>query len=367
MSIYNRTAKFRRTGKSFFLSIILHTITAISLMITLPTWYRQIQTAQTVTHDKIEISISHHRFHLTRPKEIPKAIQTPSISQRQATSKKVTSKVRERSEFPQRSKKLSSISKIQTHTKLASIDQSPLGVPNDEKKEHDLLSNEIAVLDVEIGKIETEIDVEFRRGMFETELENEEISEISDQKNVSFAERSDQIGDAMRSIAESVADGRNSDPIDIVFLLDASGSMTNDIKTVGQHLKEMAKVFSENGIDFTIGVVKFKYQALIFEQTKDYTKFERLLDNMECGGHERSFNAIVKSAKRVHFRENADRRFILVTDESFDGDRSYTITEVISAVRGAGIVVDVIGIQDRYHKYLAQQTSGLWFPIPKNF
>ena len=70
----------------------------------------------------------------------------------------------------------------------------------------------------------------------------------------------------------------------------------------------------------------------------------------------------VKSIQRVKFRSNADRRFILVTDEATKG--SYPITEVLSQCRTAGVKLDVIGIDRTLDKALAAQTGGLWFPIP---
>ena len=122
-------------------------------------------------------------------------------------------------------------------------------------------------------------------------------------------------------------------------------------------------VFVENGLDFTLGMVKFKYvKSLVFPQTKEVGKYQRLLQNVRCGGDERAYNAIVKAIDMVDFRPGARRRFIVVTDEKMKG--SYPILEVIKRCQKSQIKLDVIGIDDRMDKYLARQTGGMWYLVP---
>ena len=73
-------------------------------------------------------------------------------------------------------------------------------------------------------------------------------------------------------------------------------------------------------------------------------------------------NAIVKTIRRVDFREGASRRFVLVTDEPSKG--SYTLPEVLKQCFQNNITVDVIGINHTTHRALTSKTGGLWFPIP---
>ena len=158
--------------------------------------------------------------------------------------------------------------------------------------------------------------------------------------------------------------------------------MEDNIHAVGRHLINMVQVFQEAQLDFTLGVATFKYSALIFPQTKDYQKHERLLENVKCGGDERAYNAIVKSIERVKFRPEARRRFILVTDARCKG--SYTMQEVLKRCWDARITVDVIGgvtdldviggvadtndrlKAEREQKALARKTGGMWLPIPED-
>ena len=93
-------------------------------------------------------------------------------------------------------------------------------------------------------------------------------------------------------------------------------------------------------------------------------KYKRLLTShvVAAAGDERAHNAIIKTIRRVNFREDVDRRFILVTDEASKG--SYTLPEVLAQCFQNNITVDVIGINHTTHRALTTKTGGLWFPIP---
>ncbi|MBI1922772.1 VWA domain-containing protein [Candidatus Poribacteria bacterium] len=185
------------------------------------------------------------------------------------------------------------------------------------------------------------------------------LAETGDGQTVS---RDVQMGAALQTIAGGIASGTSSSIVDIVFLLDASGSMADNIQAVRNHLVNMVEIFQKKPLDFTLGVVTFKSSAKVFPQTRDYQKYERLLENVQIGGDERAYDAIVRAIAWVQFRPEAERRFILVTDEPCKG--SYTFLEVLKRCREARITVDVIGINDPSQRVLAVQTGGLWLPIP---
>ncbi len=182
-------------------------------------------------------------------------------------------------------------------------------------------------------------------------------------------DRDGQIGKALEGIAESVANGNNEQvSVDIVFLLDISGSMIDNIRAVGRQLTGMIEIFEEKGVDFTLGVVLFRYlddDTIIHPQTRNAGKYKRLLTShvVAAAGDERAHNAIIKTIRRVAFRQEAKRRFILITDEASKG--SYSLSEVLVQCLKQEIVVDIIGINHTSHKALTVKTGGLWFPIPK--
>jgi len=176
--------------------------------------------------------------------------------------------------------------------------------------------------------------------------------------------RDEQIGSALKGIAGQIVNSASNQKIDVIFLIDTSGSMLDNIHSVARNLKEMIAIFREGGLDYAVGVVKFKYTKLLsFPLTEDYTKYERLLMNVKCGGDERAYNALVKSLKIVKFRQDATKRFILITDEELKG--SYNIIDIIEELRKQKIVLDIIGLNTPLQRNLPKQTGGIWFQIPQ--
>ena len=191
--------------------------------------------------------------------------------------------------------------------------------------------------------------------------------ETGDKSPAPPIDRDGRMGEALEGIAESIADSQIETAVDLVFLLDISGSMIDNIRAVGRQLRRMVTVFEEKGVDFTLGIVIFRYlerDTIIHPQTRDSEKFKRLLTThvVAAAGDERAHNAIIKTIRRVDFREGVNRRFVLVTDEFTKG--SYTLSEVLKQCFKNNITVDVIGIDDMTHRALTTKTGGLWFPIP---
>lgn len=176
----------------------------------------------------------------------------------------------------------------------------------------------------------------------------------------------------MEKIAKHALAAKQKDKLDIVFIVDASQSMENNIDAVINHLSKMVDIFQAGGLDFTIGIVTFRYGTLysmlgwdmkVFPQTSDVKKVKQELHSIKCRGDEKALDALMQAIAEVKFRQFAERRFILVTDEYVSG--SYSAAEVLNQIQKFDIKVDVIGIDEPFQKMVAQCTGGLWFSIGK--
>ena len=171
------------------------------------------------------------------------------------------------------------------------------------------------------------------------------------------------MGGALRAIAEVATSGEGPSAVDIVFLLDVSGSMENNVRAVGENVSMMMAELTRRGSDATFGVVKFAIVTIrVFKQTRDPRSVENLLANLKIGGDERALTALVKAATRVHFRAGVQRRFILVTDEPLRG--APALPDVLEVLRSHDVIVDVIGLDIAEHRLLARATGGAWYKIP---
>ncbi len=176
----------------------------------------------------------------------------------------------------------------------------------------------------------------------------------------------EQMRHTLRNVAGRIVSDNGTGNVDVVFLLDTSGSMYDNILAVAANLSYMASMLEQHSLNYRVGLVKFKYalsSLRIFPMTTDVSKFQRVLQNTtRVGGPERAYDALVESIDRVQFRPQVDRYFVLITDEPLSG--SYTASDVWQRCQEAGIRVAVIGLDDPFHKKLAEVTGGTWEPIP---
>jgi hypothetical protein len=190
---------------------------------------------------------------------------------------------------------------------------------------------------------------------------------------------------ALYWISRNIVGKNKTGKEDIVFIIDASGSMEENIASVSRHLNKMIDVFKESDLDYTVGIIEFKRilknnDIRIHEQTQDIVQIRSVLRSIVCDGDERALDAIEIGLKHVKFRPSVDKTFILVTDETFTR-RTITrqtrkdisardmlqedIRDITRMCQEKEIKVNVLGLEDKLHKSLAKETGGLWFQIPK--
>ena len=175
---------------------------------------------------------------------------------------------------------------------------------------------------------------------------------------------------ALVKIGHHLLKTRRGDTLDIVFVIDASKSMRNDIDAVRNHLSQMTDLLETADLDFTVGLVAFRdgtsfsllgWDFQVTPQTTSITEIKKKLAAIHCRGGEKALDALVQSAAKVKFRRGAERRFILVTDEYVSG--SYSPKKVLRKLKSEKISVNVIGRDEPFQKLLVQGTGGLWIPI----
>lgn len=191
---------------------------------------------------------------------------------------------------------------------------------------------------------------------------------------------------ALYWIARNLISKNKTGKEDIVFIVDASGSMEENIAAVSRYISKMIQVFNESKLDYTMGVIKFNRifktnDVKIYEQTKDASEIRAILRAIKCDGDERTLDAIEIGLNEVKYRDSVDKTFILVTDEPFT-PRTITrqnrpelslkqmlvedFKEIMRMCKNKGIKVNILGVDDEMQKTLAKETDGLWFQIPQS-
>ncbi len=177
----------------------------------------------------------------------------------------------------------------------------------------------------------------------------------------------------MKGLAQQIVDTSEGGPIDVVFVIDASGSMRNNIKAVAEHLTEMIDVYRSSKIDYALGLTEFwgdpkekKNTINVLQLTKNLSVYKRAIRTIMPHQDENALDAIVQTVKELQFRPTSKRHFILVTDEPFTSLEGLTVSDAIAYCREFGIYVNVLGLPTAEHQALATQTGGKWHVIPED-
>ena len=174
----------------------------------------------------------------------------------------------------------------------------------------------------------------------------------------------------MKKLAQEIVETSEGGPIDVVFVIDASGSMGDNIKAVTEHLTEMVDVYKDSKIDYALGVTEFaadnnENKIKVIQLTRSFTDYRRTLQDISVRGDENALDAIVQTIKELRFRPTSKRHFILVNDEPLTSRDGITVENAIAYCREFGIYVNVLGLPLDAHQSLATQTGGKWHLIPE--
>lgn len=177
------------------------------------------------------------------------------------------------------------------------------------------------------------------------------------------------------SLQKDTTGGINS--ADIVFVLDVTGSMTEEIAMVRDNIIEFADSLSYGGIDYRLGMVTFLDEIEnIYEFTGDVQEFQlNVSEQYAHGGDDTPENSLdaLTAASQFDFRTNAKRIIIWITDANFhisDDVTQQTREAVIDQLLAEGIQVFCIGnpeYQTDYYDQIVLNTGGSYFSIYGNF
>lgn len=142
---------------------------------------------------------------------------------------------------------------------------------------------------------------------------------------------------------------------DIVFIVDNSGSMSNEQAAVRSNLAAFATQLEANGVDFRLGLVRFGQSGsgnpilvnagAMASTAADF--IDHYLNQLTAsGGTEPGLAAILSACRNYPFRTGSQRHFLLITDEDSDGG---SLSDAISCCNGNQITVHVAALCSSGH------------------
>ncbi len=177
----------------------------------------------------------------------------------------------------------------------------------------------------------------------------------------------------MKDIAHTLAEASTAQKVDIVFVLDETASMVDNIRGIRAYVDFLLEAMARDGHDVTFGLVTFTDKTKNYGRTDDIGDFKNWLAKIGVDGGgdiaEAGLDGLMDAVKETKFRKDAQRFIILASDGAFhdadyNGRSAYSLDAVIEALQREKVRVDVIGIDYLPIRQIALATGGTWRAIP---
>lgn len=160
--------------------------------------------------------------------------------------------------------------------------------------------------------------------------------------------------------------------VDLVFVIDTTGSMDDKIDGLLETCAEFADEFGKFNLDQRMAVVSFgdlyvpgdRIEAIPFTEKVSIVKdsLKQIPRNSGGGNEGESSLEALEKALSLGFRQNAVKTFILITDEPAH-QREIRAEEMTKELVGKEILTFVVSPPFRYFKEMAEKTGGFWFQV----
>ena len=177
----------------------------------------------------------------------------------------------------------------------------------------------------------------------------------------------------MKDLARTLVSASETEKIDVIFVLDETASMTDNIRGIRAYVDFLFEAFEREGRDATFGLVTFTDSVRKHGHTDDLGTFKNWLFDIGVDGGgdiaEAGLDGLMTAVTEAKFRKGAQRFIVLASDGAFhdadyDGRSDYSLDQVIETLQNAQVRVDVIGIDYLPIRQIALATGGTWRAIP---
>lgn len=154
--------------------------------------------------------------------------------------------------------------------------------------------------------------------------------------------------------------------IDIVFIIDRSGSMGGEINAVKNEIGDFVDLLENQGVDYQLGLITYEKSVHRYDLTNNVNIFKNYLSSVDVdGGTENGLDAIMDAINNYTYELNSSKYFVLIGDEKIESRYGYSLSSVKQALISNDITLTAIG----YSKFkdLSDATGGLFLDLNSNF
>ncbi|HEY3873868.1 MAG TPA: OmpA family protein [Candidatus Kapabacteria bacterium] len=181
-------------------------------------------------------------------------------------------------------------------------------------------------------------------------------------------------------VSLDLVNGENRVPIDIIFVIDQTSSMSDMIGTVKTNMNQFAEALAQHGFDYRLGLVRFSdivewKSPTLTDNTAEFEKW--VSDIQVVGGGDPKENALegLHALEDMPFRPIAIRMAVLITDaqchqqgENGDGTTDFTLKSMGDWLyeREVKLLTVTPAYYPEYHA-MATATDGSSFDLGQSF
>ncbi len=168
---------------------------------------------------------------------------------------------------------------------------------------------------------------------------------------------------------------RRQRSVDLVFVIDTTGSMSDKIEGLLHSCQEFVADFAGLGLDYRIAVVAFgdltvpEDRVSVFKFASDVSTIKSVLQRIprySGGGNEgESSLEAIHEALSLPFRPDVVKAIVLITDEPALQHHLSADSIIQKLVQGEHMTF-VVSTADQYYKTMAARTGGMWYLISAN-
>ncbi len=158
--------------------------------------------------------------------------------------------------------------------------------------------------------------------------------------------------------------------LDIVFIIDRSGSMGSSIDNVKNQINGFTNLLESQGISYRLGLVTYEADVTVYPLTSNVNTFKNNLSSIYVsGGTENGLDAIYSAVNDYIFDISAAKYFILIGDEHIYSRYGRTEASIKSLLNNNHIILTSIGIPyiSAQFKGISDATGGLYLDLYSDF
>ncbi len=158
--------------------------------------------------------------------------------------------------------------------------------------------------------------------------------------------------------------------LDIVFIIDRSGSMGGDIASVRNNISTFANQLSQQGIQYRLGLVSYESSPKLYPMTNNVNQFKSNLNNIDVsGGKENGLDAIMTAINQYTFEHRAIKYFVIVGDETIHSKKGYDFESVRQSLLDNNIILTAISLNklESHFAQLFEPTKGQFYDMNSNY